>query len=75
MLNIRDPIVATYTQPTGTTTSDPDDFIVTSVMMRPPTDRTGTTNSTVATYQDLSRLTVVKTDGNTGDDCTYRGMT
>ena len=69
MLNIRDPIAMLYTQPTGTTTSDPDDLIVTSIVIRPPTD--WTTNETVGTLQDSIHLSVDKTNGQPHDHTSY----
>lgn len=61
MLNIRDPLVVLHAQSNGTTSSDPDDLIVTSIIMRHPTDWTA--NETVATYQDPDlQLSVDKTD-------------
>ena len=60
MLNIRSPGVMFRSETTGATTSDPDDLIVTSIVVRQPTDWSAT-NDTVGTYNDPNLISMDKT--------------
>ena len=66
MLNIRDPIVMVFTQPTGDTT-EVEDPVVTSIVIRHPTECT--TNETVRIAEEANYSLISKASEDAVHDC------